>query len=147
MRVMFDVAHHTHNAHIYGDYEMGALLDGEMLANEVPAASLLVNLFDGGPRSAVEFKVGDRGWRDMRRVRQMDLHVNELFQRNRDSVKPWVEAEPSSHVWKADLPDRLSAGTYAVTVRATDEFGRTHHAHKVLEVRATGNAGSLQRGE
>jgi hypothetical protein len=147
MRVMFDVAHHTHNAHIYGDYEMGALLDGEMLANEVPAASLLVNLFDGGPRSAVEFKVGDRGWRDMRRVRQMDLHVNELFQRNRDSVKPWVEAEPSSHVWKADLPDRLSAGTYTVTVRATDEFGRTHHAHKVLEVRATGNAGSLQRGE
>jgi hypothetical protein len=147
MRVMFDVAHHTHNAHIYDDYQMGALLDGEMLANEVPAASLLVNLFDGGPRSAVEFKVGDRGWRDMRRVRQMDLHVNELFQRNRDSVKPWVEAEPSSHVWKADLPDRLSAGTYTVTVRATDEFGRTHHAHKVLEVRATGNAGSLQRGE
>ena len=146
MRVMFDVAHHTHNAHIYGDHEMGELLDGEMAANELPAASLLVNLFDGGPRSSVEFKVGDGGWRDMRHVRQIDLHVNELFQRNPDSVKPWVEAEPSSHVWKADLPDQLSAGTYTVTVRASDAFGRTHHAHKVLEVRDRGTAQSLQGG-
>jgi hypothetical protein len=123
---------------------MGELLDGEMTESEVPAASLLVNLFDGGPRSSVEFKVAGDSWRDMRHVRQMDLHVNELFKRNPDSVKPWVEAETSSHVWKADLPDQLSAGTYTVTVRASDEFGRTHHAHKVLEIRATGNAGSLQ---
>ena len=144
MRIMFDIAHHTHNAHIYGDYDMGELLDGELAANEVPATSLLVNLFDGGPRSAVEFKVADGGWRDMRRVQQMDLHANELFQRNAETVKPWVEAETSSHVWKADLPDQLSPGTYTVTVRASDEFGRTHHAHKVLEIRASGTAQSLQ---
>ncbi|MBK1671527.1 hypothetical protein CKO28_26365 [Rhodovibrio sodomensis] len=147
MRVMFDTAHHTHNAHIYGDYDMGELLDGDMTADKVPAASLLVNLFDGGRRSHVEFKVAGGGWRDMTHVRQMDLHANELFQRNAGTVKPWVEAEPSSHIWKADLPDEIGPGTYTVTVRATDEFGNTHHAHKVLEVRGTGLEQSLNAGD
>lgn len=45
-----------------------------------------------------------------------------------------MKAQPSSHLFVADLPDDLGPGTYTVTVRAVDEFGRTHHAHRVLEV-------------
>jgi hypothetical protein len=80
----------------------------------------------------------------MRQVRQIDLHANELFQRNPDTVKPtvkpWVEAETSSHVWKADLPDNLSPGAYTVSVWASDAFGRPHHAPKVLEITGTASA-------
>jgi len=51
--------------------------------------------------------------------------------------KPWVEPVVSSHLWVADLPDDLGPGTYTLTVRAVDEFGRPHHAHRVLEVTGT----------
>ena len=61
----------------------------------------------------------------------IDPYVNELFMRNRDTIKPWVEAIPSSHIYVADLPDDLQPGTYTLTVKATDEFGRHHHAHKI----------------
>lgn len=88
MRVMFNVAHHTHNAPIYGDYDQGQLLDGRMTVDEVPAARALVNLFDGGPTSTVHLKIRDGDDREMRHVRQMDLHVNELLQRHAETVKP-----------------------------------------------------------
>ena len=33
-----------------------------------------------------------------------------------------------------DLPDDLQPGVYTLSVRAVDEFGRTHHAHSILEI-------------
>jgi len=64
----------------------------------------------------------------------IDPYVNELYLRNADTVKPWVRAMPSSHVFEAELPNDLPAGTHVLSVRARDEFGRTHHAHRILEV-------------
>lgn len=32
------------------------------------------------------------------------------------------------------MPDELQAGVYTTAVRGVDEFGRTHHAHQVLEI-------------
>jgi hypothetical protein len=70
----------------------------------------------------------------MRRVSRVDPTTGELLRRNAATVKPWAQAVPSSHLFVADLPDDLVPGTYTVTAKATDEFGRTHHAHRVLEV-------------
>jgi len=63
-----------------------------------------------------------------------DPHVEELFARHADAIKPWVEPVASSHLWVADLPDDLAPGTWTLTVEAVDEFGRAHHAHRILEV-------------
>ena len=95
---------------------------------------MVVNLFDGGPRSRVAFSVGGGPAIEMRRSYEIDPSANELFLRHADVVKPWVKAEPSSHLWTGDLPDDLAPGTYTLTVRATDEFGRHHHTHRVLEI-------------
>jgi hypothetical protein len=134
MRVMFDVAHHGPGGDISRDYRPGELLDGRLTVDEVPAADVYVNLFDGGPRSTVEVSVGDRAPLTMERVFRVDPSTDELFRQNTATIKPWVEAQPSSHLFVADLPDDLRPGTYTVTVRAVDEFGRVHHAHRVLEI-------------
>jgi hypothetical protein len=65
-----------------------------------------------------------------------DPFVEEVFARNEATKKPWVKAGPSSHIWVARLPADLEAGTHRVDVIATDEYGRAHRDHLVLEVTA-----------
>lgn len=134
MRIVLDAAHYHWRIEGQRDFRPGELLDGRLSVDEVPAADVVVNLFDGGPRSRVELQIGERPPLVMQRRDTFDPWVNELYLRNPDSVKPWVEARPSSHIWIADLPDDLAPGVHTLTVRATDEFGRVHHAHRVLEI-------------
>ena len=79
-----------------------------------------MNLFDGGPRSTVAFRVGGLGPIAMERRSMPDPHVQELVARNAAVTKPWVKAVASSHLWVADLPDGLGAGTHTLTETATD---------------------------
>ena len=136
MRIMLDAAHHGPRG-AYRDFRPGELYDGRINQDQFPAAAFVVNLFDGGPRSTVRFQVNDGEWMDMRRELTFDPSYLELAERHDAAIKPWVEPGPSTHLWIADLPDDLGPGTHLVSVVATDEFGSTHHGHKVLEVTGT----------
>ena len=72
----------------------------------------------------------------MHRTFARDPLVNELFARQGAVRKPWVEATPSTHLWKVPVPAGLKAGAYSVRVRAVDEYGRQHVAYTVLEIGA-----------
>jgi hypothetical protein len=72
----------------------------------------------------------------MDRVVRPDPFVQEVFARNESTKKPWVKAEPSSHIWTARLPGDLEAGTHCIAVRVTDEYGREHRDHLVVELTA-----------
>ena len=63
-----------------------------------------------------------------------DPYVVQLFARSATMQKPWVKALQSSHVWKAPLPAGLGLGVHRLTVHASDEYGRQHVAHMLLEV-------------
>ena len=116
------------------DFRPGELLDGRMNVDQVAAAAVYVNLFDGGPNSTVEFSIGGGEVIEMRRVLLIDPWINEVLIRNPDTKKTWVQPQASSHLWTADLPDALRPGVYTLSVRAIDEFGREHHAHQVVEI-------------
>ena len=141
MRIMFDVAHHQLRADPLRDYQHGELLDGKMSADEVAAAAILVNLFDGGPNSKVSYSVNGSEFMTMERVLRRDPYIVEQYNRYADVKKGWVQATQSTHIFSADLDDSIGPGTHTVTVRAIDEFGQVHHGHTVLEVVA-GMAGS-----
>ena len=134
MRIMYDVAHHTLRADALRDYREGELLDGRMALRQVPQASVLVNLFDGGPKSQVYFSVAGRAEQAMQRVTRIDPKILESFTRHQATRKSWVQATASSHLYEADLPDDLPVGVYTLSVRAVDEFGQTHHGHSILEI-------------
>lgn len=134
MRIMFDVAHHGLRREGLRDFRTGELFDSRLHVDQVPAAAILVNLFDGGPNSTVNFRINDGPLLALRRVVRIDPMIQEMFIRNADTKRSWVSAMPSTHLFEADLPDTLVAGVYTVSVVAKDEFGREHHAHAVLEI-------------
>jgi hypothetical protein len=134
MRVMLDSQVHGPDPEVIRDFHTGALLAGPIGVDQVGSSRLVVNVFDGGPRSKVEVSVGGRPYRTLTRVERLDPFVLEVYARNQASKKPWVQAGRSSHIWQGGLPADLGAGTHRVAVRATDEYGRMHATSMVLEV-------------
>ncbi len=70
----------------------------------------------------------------MQKTERVDPDVVDLYARNQDTKKRWVQPGQSSHLWQARLPGELGVGSHAVQVRGRDEFGRAHAAAMVLEV-------------
>ncbi len=134
MRITLDTAFHQFSKNGLRDYRMGELLGDRVDAGRLYSTSIVVNLFDGGPRSKVEYRIGDGPYRTMARVFRRDPFIEELFLRNTESMKSWVRASPSSHVWTAPLPRDLQPGTHTVTVKAVDEYGQRHQENKLFEV-------------
>jgi len=132
VRIMIDLGARRSRAD--ENARMLELLGAPIERNEVGSADLVVNVFDGGPRTLVEYRIGERAPVRMERERRIDPFVQEVFARNQATKKPWVEAEPCSHIWVARLPPDLEVGTHCINVRVVDEYAREHHDHLVLEV-------------
>ena len=146
VRIMLDGELHRSRNGIDRDFRMSQLFGSPIAQDDAGATDLLVNVFDGGPRTSVEYQIGERAPRRMQRERRTDPFVKEVFARNQANKKSWVKAEPCSHLWVARLPADLAAGTHCIRVRITDEYGREHHDHLVLEVTATQAASAIAPG-
>lgn len=132
MRIVLDRTYHREDTR---DERMGVTLGGTLPQSGLYGAFLVVNLFDGGPRSQLAFRVApDGAWQGMQRAEQVDPYVQELYARNAETRKPWVQPQRSTHLWRARLPADLAPGTYRVSVRAADEHGRAHEAEILLEI-------------
>ena len=138
MRIVLDSQFHRARKELYAEYRMGELLGSPLPRENAFATDLIVNFFDGGPRTAVEYRIGERAPVKMARVTRPDPFVEEVFARNEATKKPWVKAEPSSHIWSARLPGDLEAGTHCIAVRVIDEYGREHRDHLIVELTGAG---------
>ena len=137
MRIMLDSQFHRDRKELYSEFRLGELLGSPLPQESAFATNLIVNFFDGGPRTSVEYRIGRREPVKMQRVVRPDPFVEEVFARNEATKKPWVKAEPSSHIWSARLPGDLEAGTHCIAVRVIDEYGRQHRDHLVVELTAS----------
>jgi hypothetical protein len=113
---------------------MGQMLGSPISDEALHATEVIVNVFDGGPRTKVELAVGSFPPVPMTRERRPDPLTQELFARNEKTKKPWVKAEVSSHIWTARLPRDLKPGTHTLAVLVRDEYGRSYSEHAVMEV-------------
>lgn len=107
--------------------------------DQVRDARLVVNVFDGGPRTQVGFRVVERGGAGsetiaMTRSYRTDPYTVLTYGRYCDEIKPWVEAAVCSHIWEAKLPGDLGTGCYRLMVECRDEYGATLRDTLLLEV-------------
>lgn len=133
MRISFNKAFHSEDLNGLRDFRHGELFDSRMTESQTESTYIFVNLFDGGPKSSVAYRIDEGEFVSMPRVQAPSPAFVELQNRNADTMKSWVTAYPSTHVWSTRLP-KLDPGTYRLAARASDEFGREHWAYRVLEV-------------
>jgi hypothetical protein len=108
-------------------------------SDEVAACALVVNVFDGGPRTHVTCEIAGQTTQMTRRA-IADPLVAELFAREPQLQKPWVMAVACPHIWTAPLPAGLQPGVHRIAVRAADEYGRQLATTLMLEVTAHAKA-------
>ncbi len=133
MRIMLDSQVHANGPEVLGEGPVGALLTGPLLRDQVRSTRVVVNLFDGGERSACTLQIGSRAI-EMRRLTRNDPHVEEVFSRNAATKKPWVQAGKSSHIWQVPLFPELDVGTHRFVVRAVGESGVESEASMIVEI-------------
>jgi len=134
MRLSVHSRAHDMDKEIERDFRPGQLLASSIARATLGAATLVANVFDGGPKSKVALRIGDRPPTEMQRKPISDPFVAELFARHRALTKPWVKAEVSSHIWTARLPADLAPGAHRVTVEATTEYGDVVQGRLALEI-------------
>ncbi len=131
MRVMLDV---PMQSSVVPRHRPGQIVE----RSRISSTRLLVNVFDGGPRTRVSmsFAHAPQALFDLGRVDGCDPYVADFFAANPETCKPWAGASPSSHIWAATLPTWLEAGVHRLEVRARDEYGSEHVEHALIEVTA-----------
>ena len=134
MRLSIDSRFHRIGSEAWRDFRQGQLLGSSVARSALEAASLIANVFDGGPKTKVTMRIGQRPPIEMTRHATPDPFVEEVFARNEATKKPWVKAETSSHVWTVRLPADLPAGAHALVVEAVTEYGDVATGRLALEV-------------
>lgn len=89
-----------------------------------PAWGIYANVFMGYEGLPVEFRVDGGEWQPMKQVKQADprLLVENIADDLASELRGYdrsPEAVPSTHLWRAALPTKLSEGEHAVEVRTT----------------------------
>ena len=134
LRIVLDRQAHEMSPELLSEYEPGALLTGPIAAAQLGSTRTAVNFFEGGPHATVELAAGHGAFAAMKPVIRIDPFVQEVYDRNAATRKPWVKPELSSHLWQADLTAALGSGMHRLRVRGTDEYGVCHAVSMVLEV-------------
>ena len=134
MRISLESQYHQHDKAVEFELPMSELLRSPITATQAAGTRLVVNLFDGGPKSRVSFSLDGGAAIEMARVSRPDPFVQQVYGRHAETMKKWVKPQNCSHLWSAALPAGLAIGTYALKVSARDEYDRPHAESMVLEV-------------
>ncbi len=133
-RIMIDSVFHRAERELERDFRMAQMLGSPISTEHLYAAEVIVNVFDGGPKTKVEMAIGSAGPAVMTREGRPDPLAHELFLRNEATRKPWVKAEICSHIWTARLPAGLNPGTHTLKITVKDEYGRHFTESAIVEV-------------
>jgi hypothetical protein len=134
IRLSIESQFHAANREIKYQFRPGQLNGSPIGRATLGAAALVANVFDGGPKTKVTMRIGERPPIEMSPSRMPDPFVEDLYARNEATKKPWIKAEISSHIWTARLPHDLDVGAHRVVVEAVTEYGDVVSGRLALEV-------------
>ena len=133
------------------NYQMNVFAPSEVVSGSSSSSFVYVNVFNGSGRSTVRMRVGRTGnWVALKKVLERDPYLNAL--KKQEKERPEIlgrnlpEPKLSDHLWKAALPDHLTAGEYLISVQTEDMWGRIFHASRSIRVIANSTVDSPSKG-
>lgn len=115
--------------------ETGRIIETAQICRDRSATiEIVANVFNGGPKTEVQYRLAGREPLAMQPVKAIDPYVAQSYARAPHLCKPWVAACRSSHIWRAPLPAGLSPGAHVIEVFATDESGTIHSDTLQVEI-------------
>jgi hypothetical protein len=121
------------------EFQMSIFAPESVKSGESAQHEIVANVFLGSLQSRVEMRVGSSGdWCEMKVDERVDPYFQDL--KDREFFLPPAagrklpDAAKSTHVWVADLPENVEAGTHVIYVRTTDMFGQTFYGHRIIRV-------------
>ena len=85
MRISLDTEFHF-GPDLFRDFRMGQLQGSQLAKDQLAAATLVVNVFDGGPKTKVEYRIGTLRAVQMKRQTRPDPFVEEVYGRNQATI-------------------------------------------------------------
>ena len=121
------------------DHRLTGVQARSLLLDQTRSARIVVNVFDGGPRTKVSFLMANHrgvvsGPVTMAPRAGPDPFTVMSFCRHREDLKSWVAPASSSHLWDAPFPPDLAVGSYRLIVRWIDEYGRHFEDASIIEL-------------
>jgi len=130
-------------------HQMNVYAPESVSVEQSPQTEVLVNVFFGSERSTVEMRVGGRPWVRLEPVEREDPYYAAVKKSEESEPPPPGRKLPKSiacpHLWRGVLPAGLWPGTHRIDVRATDMFGRTHSACRLIRVTVTERTSDSQQ--
>ena len=90
---------------------------------DFPENRVLVNVFDGGPRTKVFLDLAGERYQ-LRRVSAFDPYTTSIFSGARETIKYWVNPELCSHLWMLDMNSYSNIDLNEARLTIVDEYGR-----------------------
>jgi hypothetical protein len=121
------------------DFQMSIFAPESVTVAEAANHEVIVNVFMGSSQSKVEMRVGEDGaWSSMKQTEREDPYFQALKAREYylppAAGRKLPGASKSTHVWAANLPANLAAGTHVIHVRTTDMFGQVFEDERIIRV-------------
>ncbi|MCA9056908.1 MAG: calcineurin-like phosphoesterase family protein [Planctomycetaceae bacterium] len=123
------------------EYQVRVTAPEVVPAAEAAGQFFYANVFNAMPGAVVEWQTGNGQWKSMTKTTD---EPDPLFKALSDEEQallpdnlPWRKlASPMvcPHLWKAPLGDTVTAGTYTITVRATNPNGQVLTGHRVIRI-------------
>ncbi|MFT3902646.1 MAG: calcineurin-like phosphoesterase family protein [Niabella sp.] len=128
--------YHLVPANHRADFQMRIMLSSDSLkAGALSGEFLSVNIFAASAQAKVSVQIDEAA-----PVRAYNYTGNDLFiqstynlRYNFDNWRP--KLQPTSHLWKLELPQALNPGTHKVKVTATDVDGKKYEGFKLINIK------------
>ncbi|HAC91794.1 MAG TPA: metallophosphoesterase [Planctomycetaceae bacterium] len=121
------------------DYQMNVYAPESVSTDRLSSTPVRVNVFAGCANTRCQMRVGSTGqWIDMQRLAQPDpAFVNEKARDKAILLKNWrelPETYSTPHIWQANLPEAIAAGTHTIEIRVIWPSKRESSSTRVVRV-------------
>jgi hypothetical protein len=120
------------------DFQMTISAPDEVRIEQLSETEVTVNVFAASERATVKMNIDGKSWFSMALFTGPDpcfVKMSQWEEANNIYRHSWSKKPQQQLLWKATLPENLAKGLHIINIKATDMFGRTFAAKRLIKVK------------